>query len=439
MILWNNQKFYDASRYRLGAVGRFRMNRKFNLDVSLEETVLRPEDVVEALKYLNKLWGGEPDVYPDDIDHLGNRRIRTIGELASEEIHKGLLKLRSSTHEKLKADVPLKNAVNQKNVSSSIEYFFGRGELSQVVDQTNPLSMLTHERRLSALGPGGLQRKHASYEVRDVHASHYGRICPIETPEGANIGLISSLSLYARIDEYGFLVSPYRKVVDGVVTDEVEWLRAFDEDQKYLAPADAKVKRSPEHPYGVLVPDPINNSVLARHGGDYEQVTPEEVEYIDVSPNQMIGVSAGLIPFLEHDDANRALMGSNMQRQAVPLLISEAPVVGTGLEDAAAMNSSLLVRARKSGVVTYVDALKIVIDHDDVYFLRKFKGLNEGTCQNQHPIVKLGDEVAEGQVIADGACTDHGVLALGRNVLVAFMVWDGYNYEDAIILSEELV
>ncbi len=434
-----NEKFFDPARYRLGRVGRFRMNRKLKTNVDLDETVLRAEDVISAVKYLNKLWGGEPDAEPDDIDHLGNRRLRTIDELASEEIRKGFLKLRRTVQEKLREGTAPRNIVNQKNISSAIDFFFGRCELSQVVDQTNPLSMLTHERRLSALGPGGLNRKRAGMEVRDVHSSHYGRICPIETPEGQNIGLISYLSLFAGVDEFGFLVAPYRRVVDGVITDQVDWLRADEEHEMLLAPADTKIERSSEHPFGVLVPDPITGLVLARHGGDYDQVVPEDVQYIDVSPNQMIGVSAGLIPFLEHDDANRALMGSNMQRQAVPLLISEAPVVGTGLEEAAAINSSLLVRARKSGKVTYVDARKIVINGEDVYMLRKYAGLNGSTCENQHPIVQMGQEVEAGDVIADGACTDRGVLALGRNVLVAFMVWDGYNYEDAIILSEELV
>ncbi|MBR4751009.1 MAG: DNA-directed RNA polymerase subunit beta [Thermoguttaceae bacterium] len=441
-----HDKFYDPSRYRLGRVGRFRMYRKLHPEIDLDDpkskadldaTVLRAEDVIDCVRYLNKLWGSEDGATLDDIDHLGNRRLRTIDELASEEIRKGFLKLKRTVQERMRDQERPCQIVNTKNISSAIEFFFGRCELSQVVDQTNPLSMLTHERRLSALGPGGLNRKRAGFEVRDVHSSHYGRICPIETPEGQNIGLISYLSLFASVDEFGFLTSPYRRVKNGVLQDKVDYLRADKEHEMRLAPADTPVDRSGKHKFGVLIPDPTG-MVLVRHGGEYERVAPEDVDYIDVAPNQMIGVSAGLIPFLEHDDANRALMGSNMQRQAVPLLMSEAPVVGTGLEDSVAINSSLLVRAKKSGTVTYVDALKIVVD-DDVYTLRKFAGLNGCTCENQRPIVQIGQRVEAGDVIADGACTDHGVLALGRNVLVAFMVWDGFNYEDAIILSEELV
>jgi DNA-directed RNA polymerase subunit beta len=319
--------------------------------------------------------------------------------------------------------------VNQKSISAAIEYFFGRGELSQVVDQTNPLSQLTHERRLSALGPGGLNRKRAGFEVRDVHISHYGRICPIETPEGTNIGLISSLSIYAGVDEYGFLITPYRKVSEGRVTDDVVWLRADEESDAYIAPADLAVKES------VLVPGP---GLIARHRSDFEIVAPESVQYMDISPCQMVGVSAGLIPFLEHDDANRALMGSNMQRQAVPLLVAEPPIVGTGLEKEVAKNSSMVVRARRAGKVTFVDATRIEIG-TDIYHLKKYQGLNERTCLNQRPIIQIGDKIEKGQIIADGASTYLGELALGRNVLVGFMSFDGYNYEDAIIISEELV
>ncbi len=325
-------------------------------------------------------------------------------------------------------DMTPRSLVNPKSISAAIEYFFGRGELSQVVDQTNPLSMLTHERRLSALGPGGLNRKRAGFEVRDVHNSHYGRICPIETPEGTNIGLISSLAIYAGVDEYGFLVTPYQRVKNGLLIDEIAWLRADQEQEAIVAPADAVIEK------GRLVGD----AIIVRYRGDFQLAPVHQVQYIDVAPSQMVGVSAGLIPFLEHDDANRALMGSNMQRQAVPLLVTEPPLVATGLEIETALNSSMLVRARRKGVVTRVDAERIEIGAD-VYKLRKFVGLNERTCQNQKPIVRMGDKIEKGQVVADGAATHHGELALGRNVLVAFMAWDGFNFEDAIIISEELV
>ena len=457
------EKFFDPNRYRLGEVGRVRINRKFDPaykeqdhDIQLEDMVLQVDDLINAVKYLNKLWTSESfdksdmfetGIHPDDIDHLGNRRVRTIDELACEDLRKGFMKLRRSVEEKISPEATPRNIVNNRNVSNAIESFFGRGELSQVVDQTNPLSMLTHERRLSALGPGGLNRKRAGFEVRDVHASHYGRICPIETPEGANIGLISSLSIYSRVDRLGFLESPYRKVEDGKVTNEIEWLRADAEHNVSVVPADVTIEPLDDPKYiGKILPDPASNLVIARKNGEYVSIPVESVQYIDVSPNQMLGVSAGLIPFLEHDDANRALMGANMQRQAVPLLISEAPLVGTGLEEAAARNSSLLVKAEHNGEVTYVDAERIVITYkeagksfEETHVMRKFVGLNERTCQNQKPLVKPGDKVKAGSVIADGACTDHGVLSLGRNVLVAFMVWDGFNFEDAVIISEELV
>ncbi|MGD0899686.1 MAG: DNA-directed RNA polymerase subunit beta [Thermoguttaceae bacterium] len=426
------EKFYDTNRYRLGRVGRFRINRKLKLAISEEEMTLRPEDLIAAIKYLVALRSNDPAFEVDDIDHLGNRRLRTIDELASDELRKGFLKLRRTVQERMSLkdleDMTPRSLVNPKSISAAIEYFFGRGELSQVVDQTNPLSMLTHERRLSALGPGGLNRKRAGFEVRDVHISHYGRICPIETPEGTNIGLISSLGIYAAVDAYGFLVTPYQKVKNGKLTEEIEWLRADQEHEARLAPADATIAG------GRLVGD----AIIARYHGDFQMVPADQIQYIDVAPSQMVGVSAGLIPFLEHDDANRALMGSNMQRQAVPLLVTEPPLVATGLEPEAAKNSSMLVRARNKGTVTFVDARRIEIG-GDVYSMRKFVGLNERTCQNQKPIVHVGDKVEKGQVIADGAATYHGELALGRNVLVAFMAWDGFNFEDAIIISEELV
>jgi DNA-directed RNA polymerase subunit beta len=409
------------------------VNRKLGLTVPEDEMALRPEDLIASIKYLIDLFDPDSEARFDDIDHLGNRRLRTIYELACEELRKGFLKLRRTVQERMSLkevqDMTPRSLVNQKSISAAIEYFFGRGELSQVVDQTNPLSQLTHERRLSALGPGGLNRKRAGFEVRDVHISHYGRICPIETPEGTNIGLISSLSIYAGVDEYGFLITPYRKVAEGRVTDDVVWLRADEESDAYIAPADLAVKDS------VLVPGP---GLIARHRSDFEIVSPESVQYMDISPCQMVGVSAGLIPFLEHDDANRALMGSNMQRQAVPLLVAEPPIVGTGLEKEVAKNSSMVVRARRAGKVTFVDATRIEIG-TDIYHLKKYQGLNERTCLNQRPIIQIGDKVEKGQIIADGASTHLGELALGRNVLVGFMSFDGYNYEDAIIISEELV
>ncbi len=427
-----HEKFYDTNRYRLGRVGRFRINRKLNLNVPESEMTLRPEDLISSIKYVIKLNEGDPAYEVDDIDHLGNRRLRTIDELAADELRKGFLKLRRTVQERMSLkdleDMTPRTLINPKSISAAIEYFFGRGELSQVVDQTNPLSMLTHERRLSALGPGGLNRKRAGFEVRDVHISHYGRICPIETPEGTNIGLISSLGIFAGVDEYGFLVTPYRKVHKGKLTDDVQWLRADQEMDAYLAPADAPVTNS--HLQG--------DNIIARYRSDFEMVPIDKVQYIDVAPSQMVGVSAGLIPFLEHDDANRALMGSNMQRQAVPLLVTEPPLVGTGMETDVAVNSSMMMRAPKKGTVTYLDADKIVIGND-VYPLTKFKGLNERTCQNQKPIVQVGDKVEKGTPIADGAATFNGELALGRNVLVGFMAWDGFNFEDAIIISEELV
>jgi len=426
------EKFGDPNRYRLGKVGRFRINRKFNQNIPDEEMTLKALDYLNAIRYLLKLRDPQGDGVIDDIDHLGNRRVRTIDELAAEELRKGFLKLRRTVQERMsmreQQDMTPRSLINPKSISAAIEYFFGRGELSQVVDQTNPLSQLTHERRLSALGPGGLNRKRAGFDVRDVHISHYGRICPIETPEGTNIGLISHLSTFATVDDYGFLITPYRRIQDGKLTDEVKWLRADEESQVYVAPADA-----PSDGRQLL-----GERVTARLAGDFMSIDPTKVQFADVSPKQMVGVSAGLIPFLEHDDANRALMGSNMQRQAVPLLVPEAPLVATGLEKSVARNSGMVVRAERDGVVTYVDALRIRVDERE-YSLRKFVGLNEHTCQNQRPIVQVGDKVKKGQVIADGAATVQGELALGRNVLVAFMSWEGYNFEDAIIISERLV
>jgi DNA-directed RNA polymerase subunit beta len=431
--LFFTEKFYDSNRYRLGRVGRFRINRKFNQNVDENEMTLRPEDFLGTMKYIVAMRNNEGEV--DDIDHLGNRRLRTIDELAADEIRKGLLKLRRTVQERMsmKRDTEetlrIADLVNSKSVSSSINYFFGRGELSQVVDQTNALSQLTHERRLSALGPGGLNRRRAGFEVRDVHISHYGRICPIETPEGTNIGLIASLAIFASVDEYGFLLTPYRKVRNGRVVEEVEYLRADEEMKAVFAPPTSVDPQSGKLHKGL---------VLARERGELSHVPSEKVDYVDISPKQIVGISAALIPFLEHDDANRALMGSNMQRQAVPLLKTEPPLVGTGMEEVVGRNSSMVVHAENAGVVTAVDATKIVINHTDEYNLAKFLGLNERTCLNQKPMVQLGEKVKAGQVIADGGGTANGVLALGKNILVGFVSFDGFNFEDAIIVSEKL-
>jgi len=444
------EKFFDLKRYRLGKVGRFRLNRKFSHSANGEGMTLDSRDFLNTMEYIVGLRDGRGEV--DDIDHLGNRRIRTIDELASDEIRKGLLKLRRTIQERMSSrrdpsdGVRISDLMNSKSFSSSVNYFFGRGELSQVVDQTNALSQLTHERRMSALGPGGLNRRRAGFEVRDVHISHYGRICPIETPEGTNIGLISSLAIFATIDEYGFLLSPYMKVKNRKVIKDVDYLRA-DEDMKAVIASPSTIDRSS----GKIT----DGRVLAMKGGVLAEVPSEEIDYVDVSLKQTLGVSASLIPFLEHDDANRALMGSNMQRQAVPLLKSEAPLVGTGMEKIVGRNSSMVVRAEKSGEVVGVDATKIVISKDkkagfglkqdistpecQVYDLSKFVGLNERTCLNQRPVVQRGDKVKPGQVIADGGGTDNGELALGKNVLVGFMSFEGYNFEDAIVISEKLV
>ncbi len=426
------EKFFDANRYRLGRVGRFRINRKFEQNVAEDVMTLRAEDIMGSLKYIMDLRAGKG--YVDDIDHLGNRRLRTIDELAAEELRKGFLKLRRTVQERMSLKDPnevskIVELVNSKSISSSIEFFFGRSELSQVVDQTNPLSQLTHERRLSALGPGGLNRKRAGFEVRDVHISHYGRVCPIETPEGTNIGLIASMAIYAGIDEYGFLVTPYRSVKEGKVIGDVKYLRADEEMKAILAPPEAITTENSK----------VKDILLGRRDGDLQQVRGADVNYVDISPKQSVAVSASLIPFLEHDDANRALMGSNMQRQAVPLLVSDPPIVATGMEKHVPTNSGMVIKADRAGVVTYVDAKRIVIDNSDEYVMRKNAGLNDKTCLTQKPLVSVGQRVKKGQIIADGPATRNGELALGKNVLVAFMTYDGYNFEDAIVISEKLV
>jgi DNA-directed RNA polymerase subunit beta len=424
-----HEKFFDDARYRLGRVGRFRINRKFGLNIPETVMTLTKDDVVNAISYVLKLRANQGEI--DDIDHLGNRRVRTIDELVADEFRKGFLKLRRTVQERMSLQdqdtITPRSIINSKTISAAIDYFFGRGELSQVVDQHNPLAQLTHERRLSALGPGGLNRKRAGFEVRDVHISHYGRICPIETPEGTNIGLIASLSVFADVDEYGFLVTPYCKVQSGRTTSDITMLRADEELDVNIAPADSMEKAGK-----------LRGSVLTRLNGDFLEKKPDDIRYMDVSPLQMLGVSSALIPFLEHNDANRALMGSNMQRQAVPLLVTEQPLVSTGLESHVAKNSGMVIVAQDDGAVETADGEHIQIGVRD-YRLRKFFGLNDRTCLNQKPIVKKGDKVKKGQVIADGASTCGAELALGRNVLVSFMPWDGYNFEDAILISERLV
>ena len=433
------EKFFDENRYRLGKVGRFRINRKFESDPRYEQVGedimhIRAADFMAVINYILDLRGQRNKAHVDDIDHLGNRRLRTLDELAVEEMRKGFLKLRRTVQERMSVKEPdelakVADLINSKSISSAIEFFFGRSELSQVVDQTNPLSMLVHERRLSALGPGGLNRKRAGFEVRDVHISHYGRVCPIETPEGTNIGLICSLGIYAEIDDYGFLLTPYQVVKGGKTIGDTKSLRADEEMKGVLATTSVLDDK------GRIA----EGQVLARLNGELAQVAANDVQFIDVAPKQIVGISAALIPFLEHDDANRALMGSNMQRQAVPVIRTEPPLVGTGMEQVSGTASGMLIKAKRGGTVTAVDAERIIIDNADEYELRKFVGLNERTCQNQKPIVKLGQKVKAGEIIADGASTVHGQLALGKNVLVAFNTFDGYNFEDAIVISERLV
>ncbi|MDN5294218.1 MAG: DNA-directed polymerase subunit beta [Eubacteriales bacterium] len=430
--------FFDPRRYDLAYVGRYKINKKLNLNIPKDVRCLTKEDIVAAVNYLIKVMKGEGQI--DDIDHLGNRRVRSVGELLQNQFRIGLARMERVVRERMSIQdveaITPQLLINIRLVTAAIKEFFGSSQLSQFMDQTNPLAELTHKRRLSALGPGGLSRERAGFEVRDVHHSHYGRMCPIETPEGPNIGLIGSLSTYARVNEYGFIETPYRKVnkEEGRVTDEIVYLPADEEDKYYIAQANVPVDEE-----GRFLVERVN----ARHGREILVVPVSQVDFIDVSPKQVFSVATALIPFLENDDANRALMGSNMQRQAVPLLRTEAPLVGTGMEYKAALDSGVVVLAEKSGVVTRVTGTEIVVKNDDgttsEYKLIKFARSNQGTCINQKPIVKKGDRVEAGEVIADGPSTDQGELALGRNVLVAFMPWEGYNYEDAILISEKLV
>lgn len=442
--------FFNEKRYDMGAVGRYRINKKLNLNIPYDVTVLTKDDIVAIIRYLLDLHAG---VRPtDDIDHLGNRRVRTVGEQLAAQFSVGLSRMARTIKERMNIGdsdkLTPQDLVNARTISSVINTFFGTSQLSQFMDQTNPLAELTHKRRLSALGPGGLTRERAGFEVRDVHYTHYGRLCPIETPEGPNIGLISSLCVHARINDFGFIETPYRKVVNGKVTNDIEYLSATEEDSFIIAQVNA-----PLQPDGHFA----NDRIKARFKGDFPVVSPDEVHYMDVATNQIVSPAASLIPFLEHDDANRALMGSNMQRQAVPLLMPEAPIVGTGMEKKVAKDSGNMLFAEFSGVVEYVDANKIVVRKDETnevrvgkdrliepvnpvtYELVKFRRTNQDTCINQRPLILPGQRVKKGDLLADGFATDRGELALGKNILVAFMPWMGYNFEDAIIVSERLV
>ncbi len=434
--------FFNAKRYDLSPIGRLKLNTKLNLDLPMTQRTLTVEDIVETVRYLLGLRDGQGAV--DDIDHLANRRVRSVGELLENQFRIGLVRMERAIRERmsiqdLESAMP-RDLVNSKPIMAAVKEFFGSSQLSQFMDQTNPLSEITHKRRLSALGPGGLTRERAGFEVRDVHPTHYGRICPIETPEGPNIGLIASLGTYARVNDFGLIETPYRKVKKERVTDEVEFLSAIEEDKHVIAQANAPVDSTGKF---------VNDSISARKGGEFQMVAPGEVTFMDVSPKQLVSVATALIPFLENDDANRALMGSNMQRQAVPLLRPEAPWVGTGMEAIAGRDSGAVVLAKESGEVVSADASRIVVRSADrggglgpgvhIYSLTKYQRSNQNTCINQRPIVSAGKKVKKGQVIADGSATDHGELALGKNVLVGFMPWRGYNFEDAVVVSERLV
>jgi DNA-directed RNA polymerase subunit beta len=437
-----NGLFFDSERYDLSSVGRVKMNSRLGFETDDSLRTLRKIDILSIVKILCELKDGKGDI--DDIDHLGNRRVRSVGELMENQYRVGLLRMERAIKERMSSveidSVMPHDLINAKPAAAAVREFFGSSQLSQFMDQTNPLSEITHKRRLSALGPGGLTRERAGFEVRDVHPTHYGRICPIETPEGPNIGLINSLATYAQVNQYGFIESPYRRVVDGKVTEEVVYLSAMDEGRYTIAQANAEIDRN-----GRLTEDLIS----CRRGSEYLVARPGDIEFIDVSPKQLVSVAAALIPFLENDDANRALMGSNMQRQAVPLLQSEAPLVGTGMEETVARDSGVAIAARRSGVIDQVDATRIVVrvteetssgeQAVDIHNLLKFQRSNQNTCITQRPLVRVGDKVERGDIIADGPSTNLGELALGRNVLCAFMPWQGYNFEDSILISERIV
>jgi len=431
--------YFNPKRYDLAKVGRHKVNRKLTLELPLTQSTLTEDDIVGAIDYIVRLHAGEAAYDVDDIDHFGNRRLRTVGELIQNQVRLGLGRMERVVRERMTTQdveaITPQSLINIRPVVASIKEFFGTSQLSQFMDQTNPLAGLTHKRRLSALGPGGLSRERAGFEVRDVHPSHYGRMCPIETPEGPNIGLIGSLSTYGRVNSFGFVETPYRKVVTGRVTDDVDYLTADEEDRHVIAQANEPIDAKGNF---------TERRVLVRKKlGEVDYLPPDDVDYMDVSPRQMVSVATAMIPFLEHDDANRALMGSNMQRQAVPLLRSEAPLVGTGQELRAAVDAGDVVIAEQAGMVEELSADLVTVRHDDgtarTYRMAKFRRSNQGTCINQRPIVEEGARVEVGQVIADGPCTDNGEMALGKNLLVAFMPWEGHNYEDAIILSQRIV
>ncbi|HEU4329738.1 MAG TPA: DNA-directed RNA polymerase subunit beta, partial [Lapillicoccus sp.] len=431
--------FFNQKRYDLAKVGRYKVNKKLGLSLPVAQGVLTEDDVVATIEYVVRLHAGEEGYEVDDIDHFGNRRLRTVGELIQNQIRVGLSRMERVVRERMTTQdveaITPQTLINIRPVVASIKEFFGTSQLSQFMDQTNPLAGLTHKRRLSALGPGGLSRERAGFEVRDVHPSHYGRMCPIETPEGPNIGLIGSLSSFGRVNSFGFVETPYRKVEDGRVTDQIDYLTADEEDRFVIAQANALLDAN-----GRLTEDRV---LVRRKGNEVDYLAPAEVDYMDVSPRQMVSVATAMIPFLEHDDANRALMGANMQRQSVPLLRSEAPLVGTGMELRAAVDAGDVIVVDKAGVVEDLSADYVTVMADDgtrqTYRLHKFRRSNQGTCINQRPVVDEGDRVEVGQVIADGPCTESGEMALGKNLLVAFMPWEGHNYEDAIILSQRLV
>ena len=435
-----NSMFFTSRRYDLGRVGRYKLNKKFDYDNPPQEHILTPEDIVNTMRYLIMVYIGEATV--DDIDHLGNRRVRSVGELMANQLKTAFSRMERIARERMSLKetdtIKPQDLVSIKPIVAAIKEFFGSSQLSQFMDQVNPLSELTHKRRLNALGPGGLSRDRAGFEVRDVHYTHYGRMCPIETPEGPNIGLIVSLANYTRVNEYGFLETPYRRVVEGKATHEIEYLSAMDEEKHFIAQANAPIDDG-----GNFLVDQVS----VRRNGDYTTKSPNDIHFMDVSPKQVISVSAALIPFLEHDDANRALMGSNMQRQAVPLVYPEPPRIGTGMERKTAYDSGVLVKAKRAGTVEYVSSTYTVVKPDkpkdesdrDLYRMIKYQKTNQDTCYNQKPVVQKGQKLKVGDVIADGPATFRGELALGRNILVGFVPWNGYNFEDAILISEKVV